>query len=81
MLPAFQAARLMLHSCQTLPSGIHGQDERNGHKLRNIKFYLNTRNNSFVVKVVKHWHRFPRKSVESLCLEIFKSHLDIDLGK
>ena len=29
-----------------------------------------------IVRVTKHWHRFPREVVHSLSLEILKSHLD-----
>jgi len=34
----------------------------------------------FTVRVVKHWHRFPREVVEASALEIFKSRLDRTLS-
>ena len=51
----------------------------NGHKLENTKFHLNTRKH-FTVKLKKHWHRLCR-TVESFSMMIFKSCLDIVLGK
>lgn len=30
--------------------------------------------------MTEHWHGLPREVMEPLCLEIFKSHLDIVLG-
>lgn len=34
-----------------------------------------TREHFFTARVTKHWHRLPRKVVESLSLEISESHL------
>lgn len=49
-----------------------------GHKLKRRSFPLNIRNDFFTVKM-EHRHRLPR-DVESISLEIFKSHLDTALG-
>jgi len=48
----------------------------NGHKLRHRKFHLNMRKNFFPLSMTEHWNRLPREVVESLSLEIFKTHLD-----
>lgn len=34
----------------------------------------------FTARLTEHWHRLPRKVVESLSLEIIKNNLDIVLG-
>ena len=52
-----------------------------GHKLKHERLPLNTRKDFFItVRVTKHWHRLLREVVESLFLEILKSHLDTILG-
>lgn len=51
-----------------------------GHKLKHWKFPLNIRKHFSTVRVTKHWHRVPRKAVESLSLEVFKSHVDTVLN-
>jgi len=48
----------------------------NGHKLKQRKFQLNTRNNNFTLRVTEPWPRLPREAVESPSLEIFKTCLD-----
>lgn len=33
----------------------------------------------FIMQVTEPWHRLPREAVESASLQIFQSHLDIEL--
>ncbi|KGL83321.1 hypothetical protein N309_12684, partial [Tinamus guttatus] len=51
----------------------------NGYKLKHRKFHLHMRNNLFTVRVTEPWNRLPREVVESLSLNIFKTHLDVTL--
>ncbi|KAK4811893.1 hypothetical protein QYF61_014926 [Mycteria americana] len=53
----------------------------NGYKLTPRRFPLNIRKRFFSVKVTEHWHRLPKEAAESPSLEIFKSYLDMVLGK
>ena len=48
----------------------------NGHKLEHTKFCTNMQKNFFTVRVTEHWHRLPRRVVDSPSLEIFKTCLD-----
>jgi len=48
----------------------------NRHKLKHREFQLNTRKNSFTLRVTEHWNWLPREFVESPSLEIFKTRLD-----
>ncbi|KAK4823967.1 hypothetical protein QYF61_008353 [Mycteria americana] len=50
------------------------------HELKHMKFHPNTRKHFSTVRVVKHWHRLPRKVVESPSMEIFKTQLDTVAG-
>ena len=43
----------------------------NGHKLKHRRFPLNIKKHFFILRVAKHWLRFPREVVESPSLEIF----------
>ena len=44
-------------------------------KLKKGRFRLDIRK-KFTVRVVKHWHRFPREVVDAPSLETFKVRLD-----
>jgi len=51
----------------------------NGHNLKHRKFHLNMRKKFFTLRVTEHWNRLPRGVVDSLSLEVFKTHLDVVL--
>lgn len=50
------------------------------HKLKHRRIFLNIRKYHFTVRVVEHWHRLSRESVESPSMAIFQSHLATVLG-
>ena len=57
------------------------QTRGNGHTLKRRRCRLSIRKHFFAVRVTEHQHRLPREAVESPSLEIFKSYLDMVLGK
>jgi len=52
----------------------------NGHKLKHMKVPLNIMKNFSTVRVTEQWHRLPREVAKSLCLEVFRSCLDVVLS-
>ena len=45
-------------------------------KLKEGRFWLDTRKKSFTVRVVRHWNRLPKGVVDAPSLKTFKSRLD-----
>jgi len=47
----------------------------NGFKLEEGRFSLDIKKKFFTMRVVRHWHRFPREAVDAPPLEVFKARL------
>ena len=52
----------------------------NGFKLRQGKFRLDIRRKLFTQRVVMHWKKLPKETVDAPSLEAFKARLDVALG-
>jgi len=48
----------------------------NSFKLREGRFRLDMEKKFFTMRVVRHWHRFPREVGDAPSLEAFKARLD-----
>jgi len=53
----------------------------NGHKLKYRKFFLNVKKPFSTVRVGRHGNILLREVVESLCVEIFKTQLNMAVSK
>lgn len=54
--------------------------KKNGFKLKEGRFRLDTQKMSFTVRVEWHWNKFPGDVVDAIFLETFRARLDQDLG-
>jgi len=48
----------------------------NGFKLKEGRFRLHIKKKFFTMRLVKHWNRLPRETVDAPSLEPFKARLD-----
>ena len=52
----------------------------NGFKLRQGRFRLDIRRNFFTQRVVTHWNRFSRGTVDASTLKTLNARVDVALG-
>jgi len=48
----------------------------NSYKLKESGYRLNIRKKFFTTRMVRHWNRLPRETVNAPSLEVFKARLD-----
>ncbi|KFQ48684.1 hypothetical protein N334_12378, partial [Pelecanus crispus] len=48
----------------------------NGFKVKEGRFRLGIRKKSFMLRVVRHWHRLPREVADAPSLETSQARLD-----
>lgn len=53
-----------------------GEDKRQGYKLYQGRFHLDTRTKFFTVRIIIHGNNLPRDMIESLSLEVLKMSLN-----
>jgi len=63
------------------PVGPSGWTRGNRRMLKHRKFCPNMRKYFFTLRVVRHWSRFPREAMRSPSVEIFKTQVDVTMGK
>lgn len=57
-------------------SGTLDGTKSNRHKLKEGKLTLDIRSRFFTVRVVRHWHRFPREAVDAPSLQVLKARVE-----
>lgn len=62
------------------PLLLSGRTRGSGHKQKLRSFFLISENSFFTGRMTSHWQRLPREVVESPCLEILSSQLDMVVG-
>ena len=67
---------MQLDEAKLLSAVCSKRTRSNGHKLEHKKFLANMWINFCTVRVTEQWNRLLRKTVDSPCLEIFKTYLD-----